>query len=53
MRSTPLIGGRDAFQLQAESFNLVFDSLPLLPEKIDQVPHLRRQIEVGVLQDVG
>jgi len=32
---------------------LVFDCLPLPPKKIDQAPHLRCQVEVGVLKNVG
>src|SRR5579862_1614725 len=52
MRVTTRIGGEDRFQLKAEFFNLGFDCLPLVPKKIDQVPHLRCQVEVGVLNNV-
>jgi hypothetical protein len=51
--STLRIGGGDPFQLQAESFNLVLDYFPLLPKKIDEVPHLGCQVKVSVLKNVG
>ena len=44
---TPWVGRGDPFQLEAESLNLVLDGLPLLPKKIDQVPHLRCQVNVA------
>jgi hypothetical protein len=48
--STARIAGRDTLQLAAEPFNLVFDRLPLSPKQIDQVAHLRCQVNLWVLQ---
>src|SRR5260370_196252 len=40
------------FEFKAEHFNLFFDHLPLTPEKIDEVPHLRRQVGLCVLENI-
>lgn len=47
------ICGRDTFQFQAELFDLLLNELPLIPQHADQVPHLRRQVGLGVLQNVS
>src|ERR1700684_4602637 len=46
------IRSRDPFQLIVQLFDLLFNKLPLAPEHVDQVAHLRRQIRFCVLQDV-
>ncbi len=46
------IRGRDPFQFQVELFDLLFNELPHIPEHVDQASHLRRQVRLGVLQNV-
>jgi hypothetical protein len=42
-----------AVDLFAQSFDLFFDSLPLLPQPIDKSPHTRRQLLLSIFQQVA
>lgn len=50
---TTSIARRDAFQLHAKFFDLLFDTPPLTPQHVDQVAHLRCQICFCALENVS
>jgi len=46
------IRSRNPFQFIIQLLNLLLNKLPLTPQPVDQVAHPRRQIGLGVFEDV-
>src|SRR5258708_19389885 len=50
---TGWVGRGDLFDLRVHRSDLLFEILPLVPEKADEVAHAWRQVRVSVLEDLG